>query len=933
MSRTATLIKLAQRHGMSKARVVSFARWGLIDLPGGPKSDQPIKKDEGETIDQFLRRFVEEYPALTDKAGAERFREVLEHLWALRKVEMPAARLDEAHAILTAEGFENPVTADYFRLVGGTPASIARWARHRRTGRGEGCPSDLAVQNALGIYRDQFAALVALGLLDELREGSPTFGQPVELDCLHDLLHDRFKALVWNDFGIELIRTYHTARRALRLENHASHPPGVIPAGVDHLVGLGQVVTLDALKYLYAGDIEQLREYLRLRARTIHDVPMPKRNPRKGATLRELQADAPPELKHAWKTALDIKSGSSLTAPPANDIAGILETAHPQLHAISIVISCHARQHRKFDIQCANAMRCLRHLSPSLLGTDVTDPVAVRIAFGAMRMLEPNGDRLAKRARNDDIRCWRFVVALFEDYRAMEGLPADLAQYLDTIRPALPAGSHEFYKDVFDDLEEFNIQSKSKRLDRLEPIMSDIPGFWQTVTGERDRFRSFRRSVLRTLKRARKGCFDEETLVAEGRHVETLPNGPGGEPITQEYTFVIRHWRTIVAELQKVRPHREKFHTVDKGLPRQGWEAGLFENRFVVEYRGCSPCTAGAGTSPMPWLSLFEKKAFWQPRDMPDDASFDDRAMWIAKNGLSEDGLRQHGRGIGTFESGKNAIARRAERFLGMTLLPLEEFNHSQLIGLVNISSRMDNALRSGEIAQFNIGEGLTTGHDENGKPFSILSVIPKKRRSARDFVLSEVTEALTDELLDLGSRRFHEGRGIEPTPRATCVSKGPETALHVFSHGKRSLRPSQINLHSRILLVGHYDLRGHDLKYVWTRLEKLAGATEDEIQDGHDHKLRQTTDGYEVTLPGERAGYLALRQDNADERRAWLEGRTPVPVFVKALDELKRERRRQEHMIHFHEEFGEADGVARAKARIQAIDTKMVRLRKENGG
>jgi hypothetical protein len=95
---------------------------------------------------------------------------------------------------------------------------------------------------------------------------------------------------------------------------------------------------------------------------------------------------------------------------------------------------------------------------------------------------------------------------------------------------------------------------------------------------------------------------------------------------------------------------------------------------------------------------------------------------------------------------------------------------------------------------------------------------------------------------------------------------------------------------------------------------------------------MEQTTNGYDVTLPGEQAGYLALRRDNAQERREWLEGRTPAPVYSKALDKLAYERRRHEYMIRFYEEFGEANGIARSQLRIRAIDTKMDRLRNQGG-
>ena len=44
MIKPAILVEIAQRHGISKARVVSFSRWGLIDLPGNPVSDSRSRR-------------------------------------------------------------------------------------------------------------------------------------------------------------------------------------------------------------------------------------------------------------------------------------------------------------------------------------------------------------------------------------------------------------------------------------------------------------------------------------------------------------------------------------------------------------------------------------------------------------------------------------------------------------------------------------------------------------------------------------------------------------------------------------------------------------------------------------------------------------------------------------------------------------------------
>ena len=926
--RAAPFRSLSREHGLTVHQTTAYVLWGFIDQPGAPPSGQPIKKLLEESRDSFVNRVLTEYPALTTREEALRFRAVLGHLQLQQKAKHTEERYWQAVSILQSEGVARVNVDNIHDLIGGDTKTIARFVRLSVRGLQDGCPSHLAVMQSLAVYPDQFQAMIDMGLLDELREGSPTHGSPIDLAALPDFLPARFAAMPACEMGIERIRRYLQARRGLKLETDADHPPAFLEGVVDMLVRLKQPATVDALKFLIGGNLQQIKDYLRTRARQRGDVPIPKRNVRRNGELSDLRDDAPDELRHAWNTALD-KRKSSMIAPPAVDVARILGVAHAQIHPISIVVSLHGRQHARFKRKVARALVALANLAPRLFGLDVTDDIDLRAGFTAIRLLEDKGDRFDKRQVNDDLACWRFAVEIFNDYRGQENLPDDLKAYLDGIAPVLPAGAEGFYRDVLDDLDTFNRASKAGRIKRLAPMLNDTRAFVATVFHERARFKAYHASVMQTLARARKKCGAGRLIEAEGRHFEVLPHPSGTGEIRQTYTYVVRHWRTVAGKLKAYDAKREKFCDMKgNAFPKTGWRSRLFENNFVVEHVSCKSDTEGGASEPMSWIGFQVHRAYWQPLDCHDDETHRDRCDFIAQKGFTDSILRSHGRGMGDFEDLKKGYARRARQSFGMVLLPLEEANHSQLVGLVNISTRLDEPVRTGEITQFNIGAGLTTGYTADGKPFSVFNAIPKYSKVNRRYVVSEATEDVIDELLQVASTRLYGGKGIKTgTAAASKLRKGSLTEAHLFSNGERPLVPEAINLASRLLIAGCYDLRGHDLKYVWARLEKLAGRTIEQRQTGHGHAIPATTISYDVETDDEEAQNDRTMHEANMARRDYLDGRTESVIVATGLKKLERARLLALTMIRFHAEVDELDAVEREKIALRVIEAKISAL------
>jgi len=922
--------QLGIQHGISRHQAKQFGIWGMIDPPGMAPSAFPVKKRPGESVEDYGARLIEEYPPLNSREEAEPFRRALCHLKLANKAEVTAERFSQAVRILESEG-STPGLYNLFALIGGSHASIASHLRGIGSLRERRDPIVLKAREELGLYPDQADALVRAGLLDEIKERSPVYGEGWQPGTLAALVTARYASFAPSAVGIELINDYAVVRRALGIATEGAHPPAFLHAVVDMLVKLGQPATMDAVWHLIQGDRDQIHAYLTKRARERQDVPMPKRKVSTDATIAELRAGLPDFLTFAPFTAL-AENASPLDAPSGRAIAGILQISHPQIFPVATIIAMHGKREPKFRAAVDDAVRALRSLAPRMVGVDITDRGAIAALFTAMRLLEQRGDRFDQRALNWDLRCWWTAVEIFDDYRSQRGLDEGYLADLDSIAPALPAGSQALRQMIQDDLDEFTQKGIKDRIDRLVPIMADLPRFVSSVFDERARFSAFRESVQDKLKSALAAGGAPAELQAAGSHVEVFTDAQGNE-IRQHIRYVVRHWRTVTSALWQCRQAREKNHleSIKKALPSRGWRSRLFENNFVVEFVDCLPEEEGGAVSLPTWIELHAKRCYWQPRDCETDEEHEERCAFLAKISLSDSALRSHGASIGDFERYKKAIARRARQHLGMTLIPLEEIYHSQLVGLVNISARLDEPLRTAEITQFNIGEGLTTGTAKDGMPFSIFHAYAKYDKRRRRYILSNVTEDLADQLLEVTSRRFYSGKGVDQSKRPKGThGKGPAREAFLFSADGRALNADQVSVHSRILLAGVFDFRPHDLKYIWNRLEKHARSSLESRRERQGHVLLKTADDYDLEMPNEEMENDRIAREQRQARREWMNGDTPAPIAATSLFELQRSRAKLEMDLDFDTRWHEGASAERIRTMIRVVDAKIDRL--QNG-
>jgi hypothetical protein len=192
-------------------------------------------------------------------------------------------------------------------------------------------------------------------------------------------------------------------------------------------------------------------------------------------------------------------------------------------------------------------------------------------------------------------------------------------------------------------------------------------------------------------------------------------------------------------------------------------------------------------------------------------------------------------------------------------LLPLDENDHAEAYGFYNVIMRHDAPLRSGELGQFNLDDGLSCESDDDGTEFSIFTALPKYSPLKRDYVPSPLAERLVEEFLETTSRRRLKGQLLGPVARPTRVEKGPEVSTFVLSYGEKALSLRQLNVATTMFLAGICQVRPHDHKYLWNRMRKLAGARIEDMQQEQGHVLPHTTIHYKPLTKGDRSSHRQM--------------------------------------------------------------------------
>lgn len=912
---------LEAEHCMGEKRVRAMILAELLPSVGEPLRER--HKQASESLSDYAGRVVSDIGAISSREQCASLRGKLVAMHLVSTIDMPVETVRDVAHLLEDEG-ELASYQNVAKLVGGSQRSIlAAFAKIR---------SGLAVQQrlqakiALDVDDHHLDALVRCGFVEELRRGSDFYQQPINFATLRDGVLTRFRTWTPEHVDLQVVKDIAIIRSGLRIDTTEDHSEGIEERVTDYLIGMDVEPTVIDLVALLGGDSEQHRVYLTSRARSRGDVPLPRRDLKGRWTLQDMRMALPTSVQRLYDTALDPVRGSTRDKIGSADFGRIVLNPHAQLQIIGAVVTLHGARVKAHKFKATRGAISCANLAKPLAGIDVTNPAQLAAGFAANRMLLRGlTDRHDVQRANRDIWGWRYVIHIFDDYLNKADLPAALHAFLLTVRPAYPSGGQDLFFAVHKEMEDFNEDSKDERDKELQPYLKDIPAFLRKVTDAHDELEAFRGHVRAKVSQAETDAGVDLLLEAIHGEFEAEVAGSDGVVVTHVYHYTVHPWRKLMARTtwrRKKWPGRPA--PVDPFAQHPGDER-LFENRYAVELRDCT-LDGRSVEFPLAIVRLHRDRAFWQPRDCPDQQAMDLRCARLKDFGLTTVTINQVSSGIANFEARKFKCARRVRNELGIFLFPTEEAYHASLIGALHVASRSVAALRVGDLAQWNVGQGLETGYDSEGQPFSILSSIPKRKQKPRKTPLTKRCDDLADKLLTLTRERFFQGGPIPDLPRADFNGKGLEYSPLMFCSRKRGLRNKAINTCCRLNMVGNTGFKTHYMKYIWSKLSRDAGSTLEERREEHGHTTPQMAEDYDVRTPDEEAKFIALRRSQMELRSQYHLGERDSPLPDQSLDKLRFERKRLINDIVFLEEEGAGAELDRANAQLSILDVKIAR-------
>ncbi|QXQ07295.1 hypothetical protein KX816_04490 [Sphingosinicellaceae bacterium] len=912
-----TLVSL---HGMGHGRIRRLLCCGLLPAIGEPSTS--AHKAPSETSTGALQRMLDDGPAFTSREQFRDFRGKLAAGESLSGVILSKRRIREAAAVLLEEG-EPLVVETVFQLAGGNRPQIGAALRLLALEWPGGL--ERAVMNAADLEPQHLAAMARSGLVPELSWDGKKRGL-IDAAVLASDLRKRFYRWKPERFEFQQVIDLGVMRNGLRLGWADDNPAGVLDPLIDMMIRHQHNPTVHKVQTLASGGAAQIEAHLRARARSTGDVSLPHRLSRGKWREEDLRQALPPQMSDLFNTALDPVRGSPHDKLSLPKTGRIIENPHAQLQIIGAVVALHRPRASALLRSSDKAEQAASNLARGLAGIDVTNPALLAIGFDAIRLLlrGPMDPREVRQTLRH-IDHWRFIIEVYDDYLATPGLPTATRAFLIRFRPVWPSGGQALFRQVKDELNAFARSSKAALDEKLQPFLKDVPGFVQGVLGVQVQLEGLRGHVrTQVAKEEKKGT--EAVWPLHETFISSTPVGGGGMA-TDEYDYRVHRWIDVMGRIDAItdtfaRP--SVLYALDPFGGHPGAEQ-LFENRFVVELLGCRRDGVDVDYQ-IDVLRLHRDYGFWESRDLPDGEAYALRSARLAEFGLTPEIAAQTGGGIANFGRGKFIRARKARLLLGHFLFPIEEAYHSSLIGALQIAARAVEALRIGDLVQWNIGEGLETVLDETGRPFTVLSSVPKNHVEPRKSPLTSECEDLADKLLALASERFFQGGPIPVLKRANHNGKGPERERMLFCTREAGMAGSVINNNSRLLMGGNGGFQSHWCKYLWSKLRRSEGKSLDERRQGHGHKTERMAAYYDVLTPDENYRILQVLHEQAETRAAHRRGERDSPLPDPPLSDLRLEAGRLANDIVFLAARDATPQLKAARERLSLIEAKIRR-------
>lgn len=844
-----------------------FNRPHLADrLTAATAKQLGLTRNMSETLPDFMNRVIEAYPSLTTE-NCDRYRELItllggrDHKHSEERLSQMADHLMAIRVDLTV----HPIRGDrLYKLIGGDRKHMTKFVRAY-------CSNEIVETSTFGFLNtalghapcSKVQPLIVIGLV-ELVTGAgalPLLAMPTDQPL--EWLRDKMDNLAPKLFSLAWLANYNKSRRMLHYKNWETHSAAVINAAIDFFIAHGQRAGAFEVWQLLHGDFEQIYQVLKRRYLAGDNVLPPVRKTfGRGADLLALAESLPPELQDLPHTPLDHVGGTSTTNLNASEISHILGLDDQRFLVIAAVVGLYGgtRSEHRYDYK--RGLASITHLAPAFQEIDPTLPGDVQAAITAQEIIADGLPRDYQRVAYQNLIGWDIAVSIYENYLKRD-LPTPLRTFLEAHRPTMPVMRAEILGRLQKKSWALTDENYRARVLDIDDFLQGAPSLPTRIMRRREISQDLHRQVHQLVDDSLSDLVDERMLDIT-KSFEILSESDGK---TINVKLRIRHWDQLIAELAETGRHGKMVSKLEEGYREKldDWDR-RFETRFAIQYLGTTD-GVGAATSPPYWIDFHVDRLFWSIRSLNDK----DFAQALARLETYKFNLRTcdgNASGLGNFSRARGRLSNAIRGRLGYILLPIDENDHAEAYAVWNVMMRLDTPARSGELGQFNLDEGLQGSLDEDGESFTVFSALRKNDPQIHDFVPSPLSERLAEELLTITSERKLNGGPILPVARPARIAKGPETAAFVISYGAKSLSMQQLSVATAMFLAGICKVRPHDHKYLWNRLQTLAGKEIAELQADQGHKRPQTTFIYNPPTKADRHATREMIHDFLAKRR-----------------------------------------------------------------
>lgn len=283
--------------------------------------------------------------------------------------------------------------------------------------------------------------------------------------------------------------------------------------------------------------------------------------------------------------------------------------------------------------------------------------------------------------------------------------------------------------------------------------------------------------------------------------------------------------------------------------------------------------------------------------------------------------------GVPYFHCAPARVARAAEKFLGLTILPLREFTLALLIAQTAARVLLDSGTRFHEMVQLQLGPGKIRERFDESLNLTIWSfdAIPKGEFTPKEYHFLDSTMTLVMEMCDRLIDYWHDGGAIpvvNPGCSDRCLKHLPP-GQYVFHAPKRILTNQSLSLFLRLLYLGWHGVRPHDFRHLFNSLAKRSRLSATERMHIMNHRCAAVNDGYGQDTPSQRAA------EGAGHAAFLLDRELKLIERLKAADEplaeqIAYELRRETALLEFHSKERDLDAVEACQTKIRELSLRL---------